>query len=84
MPPLSDLEIDNKAAEAKDLLANPLLQEALGTVYSAAVQQLLNADVGSLTAATAHAMMKTIPAVRTQLESYINDAKVRTKFKPRG
>lgn len=77
---LSDFEIDERAAEAKALLNNPLLQEVLSAVYSGAEQQLLNAEVGSLTAATAHAMMKVIPAVRSQLEAYLTDAKMRDKF----
>lgn len=82
--PLSDFQIDERAAEARNLLENTLLNEALDTIYSKAVTQLLNVDVGSLTAATAHAMMKAIPAVRSQLESYVNDAKMRQKHRPKG
>ena len=66
--------------EAKAILDNPVFQEAYEEAYSRAAQQLLNADVGSLTASTAHATMKSIMALRGQLEQYVTDKKMRDKF----
>jgi hypothetical protein len=77
---LSDYEVDERAAEAKSLLDNSVFADALNDVYSRALGTLLNADVGSLTASTAHATMKAIRDVRSQLEQYIADKKMRTKF----
>lgn len=77
---LSDFEVDERAAEAHALLNNPVLKGALSDVYSRAISTLLNADVGSLTASTAHATMKAITAVQKQLEEYVTDQKMRQKF----
>ena len=77
---LSDHEIDERAAEAQSLLDNSVFADALDDVYSRALGTLLNADVGSLTATTAHATMKAIRDVRSQLEQYVSDKKMRAKF----
>lgn len=77
---LSDLEIDNRAAEAQELLNNPVFKSAFDDVYSRALGTLLNADIGSLTASTAHATMKAIQDVRKQLEDYVTDKKMRDRF----
>ena len=74
---LSDHEIDEKAAEAQALLDNPVFKSAINDVYSRALGTLLSADVGSLTASTAHATIKAIHDIRTQLENYITDNKMR-------
>ena len=81
---LSDHEIDDRAAEAQSLLNNSVFVDALDDVYSRALGTLLNADVGSLTATTAHATMKAIRDVRSQLEQYVSDKKMREKFGTRG
>jgi hypothetical protein len=49
-------------------------------VYSRAAGTLLEAEVGSLTANSAHAMMKAVLDIRSQLEQYINDHKMRAKY----
>jgi len=77
---LSDYEADERATEAEVLLQNPVFISALDEVYSRAVGTLLSADVGSLTASTAHATMKAIRDIRSQLEQYISDRKMRQKF----
>jgi len=77
---LSDLQVDERAAEAQELLNNSVFKSALDDVYSRATGTLLNADVGSLTASTAHATMKAIRDVKKQLEDYVNDKKMRDRF----
>jgi hypothetical protein len=79
-PRLSNLQVDERAAEAQGLLENPVLKDALDDVYSRALGTLLNADVGSLTASTAHATMKAVRDVKKQLEDYITDKKMRERF----
>ena len=77
---LSNFEVEEKAAQAQTILNDPVFQGAYDDVYSKAIQALLNADVGSLTASAAHASIKAIVAIRNQLEEYISDDKVRKKF----
>ena len=72
--------MDERAAEAKAILDNPVFVKALDEVYSRELGILLNADVGSLTASTAHATMKALWKVRKQLEQYVTDQKMRQKF----
>jgi len=79
-PRLSNLQVDERAAEAQSLLDNSVFKDALNDVYSRALGTLLNADVGSLTASTAHATMKAIRDVKKQLEDYITDKKMRERF----
>lgn len=80
---LSDYEIDERATEAEVLLKNPVFQSALNDVYSRTIGTLLNADVGSLTASTAHATLKALKDINDQLEQYITDRKMRHKFAKR-
>jgi len=77
---LDNFQTAEKAAEAKALLNNSVLQDALSAIYSKATGTLLQADIGSLTAGAAHAMMKAISELQAQLNEYISDDKVREKF----
>jgi hypothetical protein len=79
-PRLSDFEIDERAAEAQAILDNPVFMNALDDVYSRSLGILVNADVGSLTASTAHASIKAIRDVKKQLEEYVTDKKMRQRF----
>ena len=79
-PHLSNFEVDERAVEAQALLSNPVAMAALREVYSRALGTLLNADVGSLTATTAHASMKAIHDIKGQLEQYVDDQKMRRRF----
>ena len=81
---LSNYQVDERAAEAKAILDNSVFKDALDDVYSRSLGILLNSDVGSLTASTAHASMKAIRDIRSQLESYVSDQKMRQKFKRTG
>jgi len=81
---LSDIEVDERAAEARSLLTNSVFNKAMEDVYSRALGILLNAEVGSLTAGAAHASMKAVRDIRNQLEEYVSDDKMRKKFKQGG
>jgi hypothetical protein len=72
--------VSEKASEAQTLLTNPVLQSALIDIYSRAAGMLVEAEVGSLTASAAHAMMKAALDIQKQLEEYVNDDKVRQKY----
>lgn len=83
-PALSDFEIDERAAEAEALLQNKVLQWALDDIYSRHYGILMDAEVGSLTASTAHATLKALEDVRHQLEQYISDRKMRLRYPTKG
>lgn len=80
-PRLSNYEADERAAEAKAILSNPVFRRAMQDVYSGAVNRLVSADINSLTASAAHAMMKAVIDVQKQLEQYIDDSKMRQKYR---
>ena len=77
---LDNFQTAEKAAEAKALLNNPVLQDALVSIYSKATGTLVQSDVGSLTATAAHAMMKAVSELQAQLNEFITDDKIREKF----
>jgi hypothetical protein len=81
---LSNMEVESRAAEAQALLNNPIFQMAMSDAYSEAIGTLLDADVGSLTATTAHATMKAITAIRSRLEQFTTDHKMRQKYSKMG
>lgn len=71
---LSAQEIEDRAADARALLGSRVLKDALEDLQQEYVRQLIQADVGSLTAATAHGSMKVLDGVRGMLQTYINEA----------
>jgi hypothetical protein len=79
-PRLNNHEVTEKAAQAESLLASEVFNSAMNGVYSRAVGILLEAEVGSLTASGAHATMKAVIDIRSQLEQFINDDKMRQKY----
>lgn len=79
-PRLDNHDVEEKAAIAKSLLDNPVLHDALLDIYSRASGTLLDAEPGTLTATSAHAMMKSVLDLQLQLEQYISDDKMRQKY----
>jgi hypothetical protein len=79
-PRLSQFETEEKAAEAEAILNHEVFEDAIDEVYSRAMNILIDADVGSLTASTAHATIKALEDIKDQLEQYITDRKMREKY----
>jgi len=79
-PRLNNHDTAEKAAQAHALLENSVLQEAMLDIYSRASGTLLDAEPGSLTATSSHAMMKSVLDLQLQLEQYISDDKMRQKY----
>jgi hypothetical protein len=79
-PRLTNLEVEERAANSQSLLNNPVLTQAMDDIYSRAEGILLNAEVGSLTASAAHATMKAVRDIINQLEQYVADNKMRQKY----
>jgi hypothetical protein len=79
-PRLNNHDVEERAAQAESMLASEMFRSAMDGVYSRAVGTLLEADIGSLTATGAHATMKAVIDIRSQLEQYVNDHKMRQKY----
>jgi hypothetical protein len=77
---LSPLEIEERAATARDILNTPLIRELFETMHSRQVGILLEAPVGSLTASAAHAMMRAIRELQSELQSVVTDKKMYERF----
>jgi hypothetical protein len=77
---LSNYEAEERAVEAGELLKSPIFQNAVDDVYSRHIGILISAEVGSLTASAAHAMIKALEEIRGQLEQYVTDHKMRQKY----
>jgi hypothetical protein len=75
----SNLELEERAFAAESLLQNKLLQEALDTLREEYANILLQADVGSSAAMTAHACLKAIRDVTGRLQSIVTDYKMAQK-----
>ena len=80
VPRLSNTEVEERAEEAKAVLNNQVVQDALNDVYSRALGTLVEAEVGSLTASAAHASIRAITDLKKQLEQYVSDHKIRQKY----
>jgi hypothetical protein len=76
---LSPQEIDERAAEARNIIASPFFQMMFAELEQEYVNQLIQADVGELTASTAHASIKVLAHVKSKLQSYIDDVALRNR-----
>lgn len=66
-------EIEERAAEARSFINSPLVEEIFNDLQQEYLDRLIQAEVGDLTAAAAHASMKVLADVRNKLQSYVND-----------
>lgn len=73
---LSHLEIEERAATARDFIDNPMIQGMFDGMRSRQLGILMNAEIGSLTASAAHAMLLAIEGVQGELESIVTDKKM--------
>ena len=80
---LSDLEIDERAAEAETLLSHPLMGEAMGSIQADYLQLLMQSNAGSPEAMTAQVGLQIIDKFRAHLKSVINDKKMSEKYRRR-
>lgn len=77
---LSNLEVEERAADAKALLGSEIFNRALKDIHSQQLGILVSAEVGSLTASAAHAMLKALEMIKSQLDQYIADQSMRQKY----
>ena len=74
--PIDLLQRDERAAEAKELLENPLLQEILGRLELEARELMLNAEPGSPAAVAYHQRIMAIRAIHADLIRLVDDPKM--------
>jgi hypothetical protein len=70
---LNIYETQERAADARALLGSEIFHRSLAKLQEEYLQQLIQAEVGGLTAATAHASMKALEAIKAQLQAFITD-----------
>jgi hypothetical protein len=75
-PDIDMLQRDERAAEAKALLDNPLLQAILGRLEAEAQELMLNAEPGSAVAVAYHQRVMAIRAIHADLIRLVDDPKM--------
>jgi hypothetical protein len=80
---LSPIELDERAASAQNFLNDPVVKEIFSELRSQYTGTLMQADVGSLTATTAHAMLRALEDIHAALVSKVNDKKMYDKYRKR-
>jgi hypothetical protein len=73
--PIDMLERDERAADAKALLDNPLLQEVFQRMEAAATERLLSAEPGTIVAVAHHQRIMAIRSLHAELISMVEDPK---------
>jgi hypothetical protein len=74
--PIDMLQRDERAAEAKELLDNPLLQTILGNLEIEAREAMLAAEPGSPVAVAYHQRIMAIRAINADLIRLVDDPKM--------
>jgi hypothetical protein len=74
--PIDLLERDERAAEARALLDNPLLQEIYSKLESDAFEALIHAEPGSPAATSCHLRIMALRAIQADLIRMVEDPKM--------
>jgi ABC-type microcin C transport system duplicated ATPase subunit YejF len=73
------MEIEERAAEARNIINSPTMQAVFEELNAEYTEQLIQAEVGGLTASTAHASMKVLRGVQMRLQSYVTDQQIQSR-----
>lgn len=74
---LSDFQLDEMAAEAKNLQNSKVLQLVFERLEADYVAKLKAANIGDLTVPALHASMKALEDVKGHIKNFITDAQFR-------
>jgi hypothetical protein len=74
--PIDMLQRDERAADAQELLDNPLLQEIYGKLESDAFEALVRAEPGSSAATACHLRIMALRALQADLIRLVDDPKM--------
>ena len=78
----SDFELDERAAEAKFILNNPVFLEAVDELQRQHLQALMSSGIGSEQAVMCHAKMVVLDELLAQIGSAITDQRMNKQRKP--
>jgi hypothetical protein len=70
---LSAYEKQERAANAKALINDPLFKEVLDGMTQEYLTELIQTDIGGLTAVQLHANIRAVEAIRSRLQSFITE-----------
>lgn len=76
---LTDQELDELASDISSFTNSRAFGVVFAGLQAKYIQQLLQANVGDLTAASAHASMKVLEDVKGELKLFHNEIKMREK-----
>lgn len=71
--PLTLYEQQERAADARACLNSKAVADAFDDIRDEYLNELIQAEVGGLTAASAHAKVKALADLRLRLQSYVTD-----------
>jgi hypothetical protein len=74
-----ELELDERASEARAILGSPLYKEVLKKMEQDFTDRMRNAPIGSQDSQNAHAMLKVLAEFELNFISIINDQKMAQK-----
>ena len=74
--PKNPLQLDERAAEARNILTSPLYKEVLGKMEQDFTDRMRNSRIGSEESQAAHAMLKVLAEFDANFRSIINDQKM--------
>jgi hypothetical protein len=80
---LSDIQVDELAADATDILHSEVFLGAIGALRDRYMTTLLTCHVATAEANTAHASLRVLNDVVAELTSYVNAKKMRDKYPKR-
>ena len=76
-PPLHNREqLEERAAWARNLLADPMFQQMCSEMEQSALAELRGIPLGELTAHGPHARVRVLNEVRTYLQNMVTDLKI--------
>jgi hypothetical protein len=78
----SEYELDERAAEARFILNNPVFLEAVESIRSRYIKNLMSSGIGSEQAVMSHARMIVLEEVIAQIGSAITDQRMAKQRKP--
>jgi hypothetical protein len=78
----SEFELDERAAEAKFILNNPIFLEAVDNLREKHLQIMMATKVGSPESIQSHAMLKVFEELVSELQSAITDQKMIKQRRP--
>lgn len=76
---LTPQQKEERAADARALLHSEAFIRTCNELREECMDMLIQADVGDLTAARAHGIMKGLEAIKQRLQSHVNDELMATK-----